>query len=249
MDGESEERTVLRGLLSDADAVLLDFDGPVTDLFRGVSTAPVATEIKDVVRKIWGRLDPDVEKCDDSHGILRRLRDMYDSPVAPPLDPRALYEAEAVVTRQEYEAVREAEPAPDVVRLVNTLSDRGLRLLIVSNNADGPIWEFLKRWGIQSKFDTVVGRDPHELRRMKPDPYSVLSALRILGVPGLRTLLIGDQLTDLQAARGAGPRVLGHTPSAERAREMRDQGADWVVRSHVPVIRAALTLESVTATK
>ncbi|MGW1165403.1 hypothetical protein [Streptomyces sp. NPDC002550] len=67
-----------------ARAVLLDFDGPVTDLFGDESTAPVAHEIKDVVRGIWGGLDRDVEECDDSHGILRLLGNMSDRPAAHP---------------------------------------------------------------------------------------------------------------------------------------------------------------------
>ncbi|MGW3512885.1 HAD family hydrolase [Streptomyces sp. NPDC000994] len=242
MAGTLDERVALQRLLRGARAVLLDFDGPVTDLFRDESTAPVAHEIKDVVRGIWGRLDTDVEECDDSHGILRHLRDMFDRPTVTPRDRRALTEAEAVVTRYEYDAVKAAVPAPDVLRLVDALCDLGLRLVIVSNNSDGPVWEFLKNNSLQSKFDTVVGRDPHELRHMKPDPYSVRRALRLLDLPGTQTLLIGDQLTDLQAAQTAGTPFLGHTPSAERAREMRDHGADWVVQGHAPVVDAARSL-------
>ncbi|MGW2417712.1 hypothetical protein ACWC0C_00390 [Streptomyces sp. NPDC001709] len=84
MGGPLDERVALRRLLLGAHAVLLDFDGPVTDLFGDESTAPVAHEIKDVVRGIWGDLDRDVEECDDSHGILRHLRNMSDRPAAHP---------------------------------------------------------------------------------------------------------------------------------------------------------------------
>ncbi|MGW3168942.1 HAD family hydrolase [Streptomyces sp. NPDC001153] len=225
-----------------ARAVLLDFDGPVTDLFGDESTAPVAHEIKDVVRGIWGGLDRDVEECDDSHGILRLLGNMSDRPAAHPRDPRAPAEAEAIVTRYEYAAVKAAEPTRGVVRLVDALAGLGLRLVIVSNNSAGLVREFLENNGLRSRFEAVVGRDPQELRHMKPDPYSVHRALEILRLPAAEALLIGDQLTDLQTARAAGTAFLGHTPSAERARQMRSRGADAVVHTHAPVIEAARSL-------
>lgn len=74
---ETTEPPRLRRLLGRARAVL-DFDGPVCDLFAGRSTQPVALEIKAMARKKWNSLDPAVEACDDSHGILHFLRDMLD---------------------------------------------------------------------------------------------------------------------------------------------------------------------------
>ncbi|MGW0411100.1 HAD family hydrolase [Streptomyces collinus] len=232
------ERTAPEVLLHDAHAVLFDFDGPVTDLFGRKSTAPVAAEIKKKVLGIWGHLDPDVEACDDSHGILRRLSDMYGRPAATPWDPRALKEAEAIVTEAEHVAVRTAVPAPHVERLVEALSHCGRRLVIVSNNADGPVREFLDKWKLH--FDFVVGRDPQRLDLMKPHPASVKRALERLGGPEPeRAFLIGDQLTDLQAAHAAGIRFLGYTQSEERAELLRVKRANWVVKSHEPLIEAA----------
>ncbi|GAA3139199.1 HAD family hydrolase [Streptomyces echinatus] len=244
MGSAVDQRAALQRLLADVRAVLLDFDGPVTDLFGDESTAPVARKIKTTVRALWGTLDADVQECDDSHGILRRLRDMYDRPAPGPRDPRALVAAEAIVTDYEYEAVKSAVPAPRVGRLIDALFDRKLPLVIVSNNADGPIWEFLKgeRLQRQAKIDFVVGRDPFELRHMKPDPDPVYRAMEHLGLPGGSCLLVGDQLTDLEAARAAGALFLGYTQSPERAAEMLDLGADCVVSSHEPLIEAVKSL-------
>ncbi|MDX3544715.1 hypothetical protein PV729_20180 [Streptomyces europaeiscabiei] len=73
-----------------ARAVLLDFAGPVCDLFAGRSTRPVAMEIKAMSRKKRNSLDPAVEACDDSQGILHFLRDMLDRRADVILDPTAL---------------------------------------------------------------------------------------------------------------------------------------------------------------
>ncbi|SOD85589.1 HAD family hydrolase [Streptomyces sp. Ag109_G2-15] len=246
MGGAVDQPAALQRLLKDVRAVLLDFDGPVTDLFRDESTAPVARKIKATVRAFWGTLDPDVEECDDSHGILRRLRDMFDRPAPESRDPRALVAAEEIVTGYEYEAVKSAVPAPHLTRLIDVLADHGLPLVIVSNNADGPIWEFLKgeRVQRQAKVEAVVGRDPLELRHMKPDPDPVYRALDHLGMPPGACLLIGDQVTDLKAAQAASTPFLGYTQSPEREAEMLGLGADWVVSSHEPLIEAVESLSS-----
>ncbi|MGW1724801.1 HAD family hydrolase [Streptomyces sp. NPDC002306] len=237
-----DEQKTLRKLLREADAVLLDFDGPVTDLFGDTSTAPIAHEIKEMARAEWGALDDDVEACEDSHGILRHLRDMYDRPSTLPRDRRTLEQADAIVTRHEYDAAKSALAVPLFVELIDVLCELRLPLAIVSNNSDGPVWEFLKGMGLQSKFETVAGRDPHEFRHMKPDPYCVNQAVTHLRLPPSSCLLIGDQLTDLEAAHTAGTRFLGYTRSERRATEMRNRGGSWVVRSYAPLVDAAKML-------
>lgn len=235
-----DARGALRGLLEKADAVLLDFDGPVCDLFGEASTAPIAREIKDAVRSVWGPdLDQSVEDCDDSHGILRRVRDMYDQPSPVPRSRRALELAEEIVARYEDAAVDSARPAPDVARLVRALRRVDMRLAIVSNNAPGPVESYLERLGLRWEFAAVIGRDPHEPRHMKPDPDPVDRAVKSLGLPPSACILIGDQITDLEAAQAAGTRFIGYTQSQERAAEMRRRGAHEVVPSHEPLITAA----------
>lgn len=105
---ETTEPPHLRRLLGRARAVLLDFAGPVCDLFAGRSTRPVTMEIKAMARRKWNSLDPAVEACDDSHGILHFLRDMLDRRTDVILDATALGAASQIVTRYEYEAARSA---------------------------------------------------------------------------------------------------------------------------------------------
>ncbi|WP_270891966.1 HAD family hydrolase [Streptomyces sp. DHE17-7] len=95
------------------------------------------------------------------------------------------------------------------------------------------------RLGLEPKFDGVFGRSPHDARLMKPHPDCVHRALRHLALPSSDCLLVGDQLTDLDAARSAGTGFLGLTRAAERARQMAERGADAVVSSYLPVLRAA----------
>ncbi|MGW5785638.1 HAD family hydrolase [Streptomyces sp. NPDC003757] len=221
-----------------ARAVLFDFDGPVCDLFAGCTTAVTAQRIKRTARRHWGPLDPAVEKCDDAHGLLPPLREMYERS-APAAGALPLEHAEAAVTELERRAVRTALPTPHLGALVDLLLSRGKRLAVVSNNAEAPIREYLGSLGTGPVFAGVFGRAPHDARLMKPHPDCVHRALRHLDLPASACLLVGDQLTDLEAARSAGTGFLGLTRDAGRALRMARGGADAVVSSYLPVLRAA----------
>ncbi|WP_329273563.1 HAD family hydrolase [Streptomyces sp. NBC_01451] len=242
-DPRAQDPHRLRALLRDIQAVLIDFDGPVCDLFGPTSTAHIADEVKAHAEQAWPgtELDPAVRDCADSHGILHELAAMADRH-APALDG-PLDWADGIVEKYEYSAVRSAlssaRETPGASDLVEALHARGRPLAIVSNNAEGPVREYLRHVGLLSRFEAICGRDPHDPRLMKPHPDSLRRALRLLGdpIPG-HVLLIGDQLTDLTAAAEAGVRFLGFTPYDDRAREMLRRGADFVVASHAPVVEA-----------
>ncbi|MEU9555726.1 HAD family hydrolase [Streptomyces fumanus] len=235
-------RAVLDELLGRVGAVLFDFDGPVCDLFAGRSTAGVAARIKRVAARHWGALDPEVAACDDSHGVLRPLREMYERRSPGPGGDRPLRRAEAIVARQERTAVRRAVAAPGSTELVRALHRGGMALAVASNNAAQPVRAYLERRGILGEFTAVCGRDPEDARRMKPHPDCVRRALAALDrCPGC-CLLVGDQLTDLSAARAAGTRFLGYTADAARREEMLRAGADAVIGSHTVFLAAAEAL-------
>ncbi|WP_405992449.1 HAD family hydrolase [Streptomyces sp. NBC_00986] len=248
-----DDQDVLPRLLAKTRAVLFDFDGPVCDLFRGVPTADVAEQVKEAARPYWGwrdpedqgRLDPDVESCYDSHDILRRLRDMYEQSASKKLSPEPLELAERIVTEQETEALRTAVRTPHIVTLVDLLHELGVPMVVVSNNAEGPIRRYLEQPDFHGKFEGVFGRDPSDARRMKPDPHCVDRALEHLGIPASSCVLIGDQITDLKAARSAGTWFIGYTRKEKRAREMEESGADAAVSTHLSIIAAAEKLRPV----
>ncbi|MEU8750082.1 HAD-IA family hydrolase [Streptomyces chartreusis] len=238
----------LPALLKRTTAVLFDFDGPLCSLFRGLPTKDVADEIKETARghRGWNPLAAEVEHCSDSHDILRHLRDMYEAaPVRP--SPLPLKLAEDIVARAEDKAVGTAEPAQDIVTLVELLSGLRIRLAVVSNNAEKPIRKFLDRSDIRlgSTFHGVFGRDPRDARRMKPDPRCVERAIQELSLDASHCLLIGDKLSDFKAARSAGTCFLGYTRKPSRATDMKESGAEAVVSSHRPVIEAARLLSAV----
>ncbi|MGA4849744.1 HAD family hydrolase [Streptomyces sp. G5(2025)] len=230
---------LLPGLIAGAGALLFDFDGPVTPFFQHYRTAPIAQDIKDLLLERGVPLSPDVRASADSHGLLHLLRsDVFTAAKPGPEDQKTLELAEGIVTSHEYRAARDAVPGEHIEALVTALARLGKRLVIVSNNAEGPVRAYLERAGLETEFEAVFGRDPHELRHMKPHPHGVEAALRHLGLTAADCLLVGDQLTDLQAARAVGAPFLGHARNDAAARTMWREGAVWAGTSLLPLQQA-----------
>ena len=61
--------------------------------------------------------------------------------------------------------------------------------------------------------------------RLKPDPYLVQIAVERLGVDAGRCVFVGDSVTDVEAGRAAGVRVIGLAKTRQRGRELLDEGA------------------------
>ncbi|MGW0535889.1 HAD family hydrolase [Streptomyces sp. NPDC003032] len=247
-DGGSPDRDVLPGLVASAAALLFDFDGPVTRFFHHYKTAPIAREIKALLLKRGVPLSAAVQAAQDSHGLLHLLRSgVFTQDEPGPEDQETLELAEGIVTHHEYRAALGAVPDEHVEALVAELSRLGKRLAIVSNNAEGPVRAYLERVGLAKEFEVVFGRDPHELRRMKPDPHRVEAAVHHLDLKAADCLLVGDQLTDLEAAHAAGTPFLGYARSEGIADTMRRAGAAWACASLLPLLEAAAGLPTPTA--
>ncbi len=192
-----------------------------------------------MARRTWQVLDPAAEACEDSHSLLRLLGTMLERSGAGALDPETLGRADEMVTRYEADAVASAVPAPGIHALLDTLLGLGKRLVIVTNNAATPVRNFLELHHMSPKFEAVFGRVPQEPHRMKPDPSSLRRALRHLGdMSPDDAVMVGDQLSDLQAARAAGVGFLGYANDAECAGELRRQGARCVVHEHRQLVEA-----------
>ena len=102
--------------------------------------------------------------------------------------------------------VQMIEAAPLVLLLLD-LQARGLKLGVVTNDAEAPARAHLREAGILHAFDVVFGFDSGHGE--KPDPDPLLAAARILGVDPRKALMVGDSTHDLVAGRAAGMSTLG----------------------------------------
>lgn len=91
---------------------------------------------------------------------------------------------------------------PGAEECVRALSQRGIRLGIVSIKLAGLLRASLDRYGLSDCFQYVLGGD--DVGKPKPDPEGLLTLLELFGVRKNELLYIGDSCVDEKAAEAAG---------------------------------------------
>ncbi|MCX4779868.1 HAD family hydrolase [Streptomyces sp. NBC_01264] len=137
---------------------------------------------------------------------------------------------EAALTAAEIRAVEVAgNPTPGSVQALRAAHDTGRHVAIVSNNSTECVREYLDQHGIAGVVDEIIGRPPLRPDLMKPSPYPLLTAASSFGVAPGATVLVGDSVTAIEAARAAGARSVGYANKQPNRASLKEAGADVVV--------------------
>ncbi len=210
-------------------AVLIDLDGTLLDTAEDLCVAANAM-LHDLGR-------PPVDVARIRTYIGRGLANLVKRCLA---GSRELDGAEAPVEalalfRRHY-AVSNGQQAriyPGVLEGLAALRAMGLPLVCLTNKASAFTLPLLERTGLAGYFVEVISGDT--VARAKPDPMPVFEACRRLGVAPGQTLLIGDSLNDVRAARGAGCHVFCVPYGYNEGSEVRELDCDAIV----PTLAAA----------
>ncbi len=82
------------------------------------------------------------------------------------------------------------------------LKNNGYILGCVTNKAEAFTLPILKDLGIFDYFQSVISGD--SLAKKKPDPLPLLHSAKLLGVSPKQSMMLGDSMSDVKAARAAG---------------------------------------------
>ncbi|MFD3416760.1 HAD family hydrolase [Streptomyces decoyicus] len=215
--------------------VLFDFDGPICDVFAGRPAPGVARELSEVVAR------HDATLCGKTRGVgdpmeILRLTVQGGEPVI-----RAVEES---LTKAEVSAVKVAgPPVPGAVAALKAAHSSGRRVAVVSNNSTACVRAFLMLHGLQHLVHEVVGRAAYWPDLMKPDPYSLLLAAARLHIYPDHCTLIGDSVTDVEAAHTAGAMSIGFANKQHKDLALAQAGADVVVTDMATVAVALAGLD------
>ncbi|WP_027657800.1 HAD family hydrolase [Salinispora pacifica] len=224
----------LRHLLGEIGAVLLDFDGPVCSILAGYPAPQVAAELVDVLRRHGVDVSSDLASEPDPLEVLRRMGAAGDHGVTRAVED-ALCEAER-------RAVETAAPTPYGREVIVAARQVGMPVAAVSNNSAGAVTAYLAAHRLAEHVSPVIGRAYAEPGRMKPNPEPILQAVRSVGEPAGRCVLIGDSLSDIEGARAAGVAVIGYANRPAKVDAFRLAGADVVVTSMGEIAAALIDL-------
>jgi phosphoglycolate phosphatase len=106
-----------------------------------------------------------------------------------------------------------------VPEMLQALRLGGLRLGIVTTKYRRRINTLLKREGLESLVDVIVGGD--EVDRPKPHPEGLIKALELLGTGAAEAVYVGDSVVDGETARAAGTRFVGVLTGTTTEAELR----------------------------
>jgi len=217
-------------VLESAQAVLLDFDGPVCSVFAGHPAADVAWQLLGLVAEAGADVPPTTVNARDPLAVLRAVHARF--PHLVPLVDDALTRAETI-------AVRSARPTPGSREFLAGCRHTGRRVVVVSNNSADGVRAYLAAQELEPLVERVVGRPVHRPELMKPHPAMVEAALRHLDVRPERAVLIGDSVTDIQVARRCGVPSIGFANRPGKRADLIRAGADQIVDCMTGLSRTA----------
>lgn len=227
----TENSGAARAVLKSRPLVLLDFDGPLTRLLPDEEFRRVTAGALEVALSRGVPLDDELAHEGDHVQLLRLLAVR---------DPEAARAAEAWCTAQEVAAAAAARPVPAADAFVAAHHRRGAVVAVVTNNAPRAITEVLAHGSPLLASLPVYGREPGALRRLKPAPHLLLAAASDAGVPPEEAVMVGDSVSDVQAADAAAMPCIGLSPDPQQRRELLAAGA----RAAVPDLGALLSPSS-----
>ena len=174
-------------------AVLFDMDGVLVDSFEA-----------------WFRLVNSASNEFDYPDISRQqFKSVYGQSTA--LDValffpgRTVLEIDNYYENHFYDFKEFVYPAPECHATVEELKRLGVNLAVITNTAGSLAREILKDLNIG--IDCIIGGD--EVANGKPAPDIVFKACDLLGVSVEETILVGDSIYDMEAAKASGSCAIG----------------------------------------
>jgi phosphoglycolate phosphatase len=203
--------------------LLIDFDGPVCDIYAGLTDATVAERLRKVITG---------HGTTDLPGQVTRSHDPiavfdYAASISPELG--ALVETE--MTAQETAATATARPVPYVHEVITSARDTGRQVAIVSNNSETAVRAYLAQHGLADRIDHVSARISPDPALLKPSPHLLDRAIATLGADPTGCAIVGDSVTDIQAARAAGIASIGYANKPGKHQAFTAEGTTAIIRS------------------
>ena len=120
---------------------------------------------------------------------------------------------------------------PDVLRTLQTLKDKGVRIAIGSSSKNTKT--ILRNLGIIEQFDAIA--DGNDIQRSKPDPEVFLVAANKLGLEPVSCVVVEDAFAGIEAAKRGG------FAAAAIGDAVKDPEADYVLSVLSDILPVALS--------
>ncbi len=222
-------RVQLAALFHSASCVLLDFDGPVCDLFAGQPAREVANGLRSALIAAGVALPAAGLTSDDPMVVL------HEAALVSPVGART---AQDELARAELAAVQSARETVGARAFLEACRAAALPVVIVSNNSRPAVRAYLDAHDLATLVQHVVGRSSDDVRLMKPNPHLLFEALGLLGTDVADAVMVGDSVSDVEASRTAVIRAIAYANKPHKVEALAF--ADALVTNMCDLARAVV---------
>ncbi|GAA5159849.1 HAD family hydrolase [Pseudonocardia eucalypti] len=219
----------LRTLLSETPHVLLDFDGPVCAVFSSITSAQATEALASSLRGLGLAVPSELGQSADPFELLYFVAERA---------PQHSAAAERTLAELELKGVSGAPATPHLSPMLDTLVRSGHTVTIVSNNSARAARAFLDIQGLTHLLRGIIARTDPDPALLKPDVHLLQVAAEELGATPAACVLLGDSVTDMQAAQRFGARSIAFANKPQKLESLRDARPDALVSSLAEVTDA-----------
>jgi HAD superfamily hydrolase (TIGR01509 family) len=209
------DREKLAELFRNAQAILLDFDGPVCSVFAGRHPLDITSSLRPLLPDHGAGLPGD---AGPHEALLYTLR----------FPPEISRQVEAALSRAEVDAISSATPTRGAAEFIEA-TGAARPLALVSNNTAEAVRRYLNEHDLTRHVWHIEGRDAEDPSRMKPSPYLLKRAAHALDVDPSRCLAIGDSTSDVEAAKSAGMPCIGYANKPGKHERLAAAEAELII--------------------
>lgn len=213
-------------MLNNPEMILIDVDGTLVD-----SVPDLAFCVDEMMQRL-GLPPHGEEKVRQwvGNGVERLVRRALVGQLEGEPDP-ALFEKAYPIFLDLYaeNTSKRSRLYPGVREGLEYLQGAGYKLGCVTNKAAQFTEPLLRDLGIADFFAIVISGDT--LPKKKPDPLPLLHAADFFGVAPSESLMIGDSISDVKAARAAGFRIVCMSYGYNHGQDIREAHPDAVIDS------------------
>ena len=218
----------LTEILQRSKHVMFDFDGPVCSVFAGRPASEVADRLRELVQAT-AVLPTDLAEVSDPMLFL------YAAPALPgELGEQVRQQFQA----EELTAVETAEPTPGAHDAIAECFRAGKVVTVVSNNGASAVEAYLRHHDLERYVSCVSARRSPDPNLLKPNPYLLMAAIDATGQQPEQSVLIGDSVTDIEAARAVGSASIGYANKPGKQTSLKTAGADAIVTDMADIARS-----------
>jgi phosphoglycolate phosphatase-like HAD superfamily hydrolase len=209
-------------LLTDREHVLLAFTGAICEI----------TDL-DVTDRLRAYLQPELPVAlaitRNPFDVLRYARQQSGTTAV-------LVERE--LRSRELAAVTTATATPGALETVRALAIAGHTITIVSNISADAVRAYLARHELGQYVFEVSARNTEDPTPLKPDPFLLRQAMRVLGTTPGRCCMVGSSVDDIRAAQAADVPVIAYLGASGDRAGLLSCGPDAAIENLVDLVSA-----------